>query len=63
MCMRVVASFISPLHLSPKLETNHVSKLSLEKDLYINRHESVILSTEMCILETNTYWKVGTIWN
>ena len=36
-------------------------KHSLEKgSLYINRLESVIFSTEMCILQTRTYWKPGT---
>ena len=36
-----------------------VSKLSEEKDFYVNRLESVIFSTEMFILQTKTYWKGG----
>ena len=34
-----------------------------KSDLYVKRLESIIFSTEMCILQTRTYWKVGIPWD
>ena len=40
-----------------------VNKLSVENNLYVNKLESDIFGTKMCILQTRTYWKVGTLWD
>ena len=37
--------------------------LTWEVEMCINRLESVIFSTDMCILQTRTYWKVGSSWD
>ena len=44
----------------PNWKQNMSANFLQEKDLYVNRLESVIFSTEMCILcQIRTYWKVG----
>ena len=44
--------------LGANWKQNNLANFLEKKDLYINRLESVIF-TEICILQSRTYWEVG----